>query len=203
MARVPSCISGLLLLLAISTAVLAQDTPNTNPAVLDVAGQPLIPGTAYHVLPDSRYAGEASGGGLTLIDRYGNQSCPFYVGQENSSQSSGLPVIFTPFFESETVIHLQADFTAHFDAATTCVQTTTWALDEPASATGTVLLRTGTDPVYLRIVTEGDAYNLYYCPTTVCPLCRFDCGNVTVVTEGDNRLLALRGPSLPVVFSRA
>ncbi|XP_058075922.1 kunitz type trypsin inhibitor 104-like [Magnolia sinica] len=201
MVRVTSCLSYLWLLVAVPSAVIAQSSPNTNPAVLDVAGQPLLPGVEYYVLPDTQRG--ATGGGLTLINR--NESCPLYVGQHSRS-STGLPVIFTPFFASETVIYEDADFTVQFAAVTICAQSTQWELDESELSNGSVLIRTGTDPLYLRIPTketDGDGYRLYFCPTTVCPICKYNCGNVTVVNEDGKRLLALYGPALPVVFRRA
>lgn len=191
------------LVLAISAAV-AQ--PSSSPApVLDSAGSPLQSGVEYYINP----AITDNGGRFTLIDR--NGSCPFYVGQENVSGLEGYPVIFTPFFEGEKVIRENRDSRIVFSASTICVQSTAWKLGErdPETQRRLILtgeaegrLRTGN---YFRLVKASVGDNIYeiqWCPTDVCPTCRFDCGTAGGLVENGKRLLALDGSVLPVMFER-
>ncbi|KAB1216373.1 Alpha-amylase/subtilisin inhibitor [Morella rubra] len=102
-------------------AISAVAQPSSSPApVLDSAGRPLEHGVEYYINP----AISDNGGRFTLIDR--NGSCALYVGQENVSGLAGLPVIFTPFNENETVTRENRDFRVVFSAATICVQSTAW-----------------------------------------------------------------------------
>jgi hypothetical protein len=190
-----------LVLGAISAVVAQLPSP-----VVDSAGAPLEAGVEYYINP----AITDNGGRFTLIDR--NGSCPFYVGQENVSGLEGFPVIFTPFLEGETVIRENRDFKVVFSAATICVQSTAWKLGETDAESGRRLIVTGESqnqqrPAsnYFRIVKteEGDnIYNISWCPTDVCPTCRFICGTAGGLIENGKRLLALDGSVLPVVFER-
>ncbi|KAF3948075.1 hypothetical protein CMV_025878 [Castanea mollissima] len=148
--------------------------PSSSPTlVLDSAGRPLQRGVEYYINP----AITGNGGRFTLIDR--NDSCPFHVGQENGS-GLGLLVIFTPFVEGETVIRENRDFKVVFSAATICVQST----DGKKASVG------------------GDIYQISWCPTDVCPTCRFNCGTAGNLVENGKRLLALDGNVIPVTFER-
>lgn len=58
---------------------------------------------------------------------------------------------------------------------------------------------------YFRIVKAaagGNIYEISWCPTDVCPTCRFKCGSAGSLVENGNRLLALDGSVLPVRFER-
>ncbi|KAF3946869.1 hypothetical protein CMV_026912 [Castanea mollissima] len=130
--RLIGSLSCIMLVMAIS----AVAQPSSSPApVLDSAGRPLQRGVEYYINP----AITDSGGRFTLIDR--NDSCPFYVGQENVSGLEGFPVIFTPFVEGETVIRENRDFRVVFSAATICVQSTAWKLGETDPETKRRLIR--------------------------------------------------------------
>jgi hypothetical protein len=188
-------------LLAISAA--AQ--PSSSPApVLDSAGSPLKAGVEYYINP----AITDNSGRFTLINRNG---CPLNVGQENVSGLEGLPVIFTPFLVGETVIREDRDFKVAFSTATTCVMSTAWKVGETDVASGRRLIVTGesqselaTDN-YFRIVKAGvgdKIYNISWCPTDVCPTCKFNCGTAGGLVENGKRLLALDGSVLPVTFER-
>ncbi|KAF3946868.1 hypothetical protein CMV_026912 [Castanea mollissima] len=134
--RLIGSLSCIMLVMAIS----AVAQPSSSPApVLDSAGRPLQRGVEYYINP----AITDSGGRFTLIDR--NDSCPFYVGQENVSGLEGFPVIFTPFVEGETVIRENRDFRVVFSAATICVQSTAWKLGETDPETKRRLIVTGED----------------------------------------------------------
>lgn len=187
-------------------AISAVAQPSSSPApVLDNAGRALERGVEYYINP----AITDSGGRFTLINRTG--SCPFYVGQENVSGLEGYPVTFTPFIEGETVIRENGDLRIVFSAATICVQSTAWKLGERDPETERRLIVTGEDQSsrstgnYFRIVKASVGTNIYeisWCPTQVCPICRFDCGTVGNLVENGKRLSALDGGVIPVQFER-
>ncbi|KAF9610989.1 hypothetical protein IFM89_026269 [Coptis chinensis] len=59
--------------------------------------------------------------------------------------------------------------------------------------TGRMLITTRAENApsdFFRILRDGNAYKLNYCPTDVCPICRFRCGDIGVSTENRIRLLA-------------
>ncbi|KAM4068867.1 hypothetical protein ACB094_12G044600 [Castanea mollissima] len=187
-------------------AISAVAQPSFLPApVLDSAGRPLQRGVEYYINP----AITNSGGRFTLINR--NASCPFYVGQENVSGLEGFPVIFTPFVEGETVIREGRDFKVAFSAFTICIQSTAWKLGETDPKTNRRLIVTGEDQGlqrarnYFRIEKAsvgGHIYQISWCPTEVCPFCRFKCGTVGNLVENGKRLLALDGNVIPITFER-
>ncbi|KAB2623526.1 miraculin-like [Pyrus ussuriensis x Pyrus communis] len=205
MKLIGSICSCIWLVMAVST--LAQTSDDSN-AVLDTAGKALQSGVDYYINP----AITDSGGRFTLINRTG---CPLNVGQENVSGPEGLPVTFSPFVEGETVVREGRDQKITFSASTICVQSTAWKVGETDQDTQRRLIITGEDenqglpgPAgnYFRITkqaTPDGVYNLEWCPTEVCPTCRFICGSVGAIVENDKRLLALDGSALPVVFERA
>ncbi|XP_061372943.1 kunitz type trypsin inhibitor 106-like [Gastrolobium bilobum] len=184
-----------------ATTALAQ---SDNAPVLDTKGHPLKYGKDYYIKP----ATTDNGGPFTLIDR--NGPCDLYVGQENSNVSKGLPVVFMAFAKEDDAVKVNRDFKVAFSAETICVQSTEWNLGEKDPQSGKRLITTtGNDGegTYFRIVEthfEG-IYNIQWCPTDVCPLCKFDCGTVGGLHENENGkiLLALDGNDLPVVFEMA
>ncbi|XP_044508624.1 kunitz type trypsin inhibitor 104-like [Mangifera indica] len=185
----------LVLVLAI-TSTMAQPSDNdTSPPVLDVNGQPLQRDLEYLILPENNASG------LTLINR--NNSCPLYVGQEDSSVTQGLPLVFTPFQAEETLIRESHDFTVAFLASTICAQSTAWRVGEEDPETGRRLIVTGGEAGFFRIDRNGTEYNLAWCPSEACPNCRPRCGIAGILIENEKRLLALDGPTVPVVFRRA
>ncbi|KAF5176424.1 Kunitz trypsin inhibitor [Thalictrum thalictroides] len=169
--------------------------------VLDTAGQPLRPGPRYYIVPNA----SNRGGTVTLVTR--NNSCPLFVGQENSVGAAGLPVIFSPDIPSPTIGESR-DVAIRFDASTTCVQSTEWALESNPSSQERTLITTkignANRRLWLRIDRDANGYKLVFCPSN-CPTCRFRCGDVGVYTEkSGRRILALYyPPALPVVFRKA
>jgi hypothetical protein len=133
------------------------------------------------------------------------------LGRKTFRAWKAFPVIFTPFLEGETVIREDRDFKVVFSAATICVMSTAWKVGETDAASGRRLIVTGesqselaTDN-YFRIVKAevGDnIYNISWCPTDVCPTCKFNCGTAGALVENGKRLLALDGSVLPVMFER-
>ncbi|XP_065858317.1 kunitz type trypsin inhibitor 104-like [Euphorbia lathyris] len=170
-----------------------------QPAVLDTDGQPVQSGIEYNIVPGITDVA----GGLTLVDR--NNSCPLYVGQEPLRRpitSQGIPVIFKPFEEGETVIKESRDLTVTFQAATTCVQTTSWTVGEEDRESGRRFIVTAGED-YFNIQNNGGVYNFVWCPTESCPSCdRPRCASAGIFIQNQNRLLALDGPAFPFQFSR-
>ncbi|KAF3442317.1 hypothetical protein FNV43_RR16233 [Rhamnella rubrinervis] len=178
--------------------------------VYDSAGEALQAGVEYYIRP----AITDFGGRFTLIRR--NDSCPYYVGQENSDPSDGYPVAFTPFEGGATVIKQSRDVKIEFQGVgTICIQSSlAWLLGDRDPITGRYLIATGEDtwiyPAgnYFRI--EGtsmqNVYSFRWCPTEVCPICRLICQDVGPFVEDGKRLLALDGDRdfvFPVVFQKA
>ncbi|KAL4594868.1 hypothetical protein ACB092_12G050400 [Castanea dentata] len=189
--RLIGSLSCIMLVMAISAV--AQPSSSPTP-VLDSAEHPLQRGVEYYINP----AITDNGGRFTLI--YRNDSCPFYVGQENGS-GLGLPVIFTPFVEGETVIRENTDFKVVFSAATICTDPETnrrlIVIGEDQSSQRTAN--------YFRIEKAsvgGDIYQISWCPTDVCPTCKFNCGTAGNLVENGKRLLAFDGNVIPVTFER-
>ncbi|KAI4333456.1 hypothetical protein L6164_018266 [Bauhinia variegata] len=185
--------------LFMATAALAQ---SDNASVVDRNGNPLERGQEYYIRP----AITDSGGRFTLINR--TESCPLYAGQENTDSPEGLPVTFEPFAEEDDTVKVNRDFKLTFSAATTCIMSTTWMLGQNDTQSGRRLIVTGDDGGYgnyFRIVQAqfSGIYNIQWCPTQVCPTCRFLCGTVGNLRENGKLLLALDGSVLPVVFERA
>ncbi|EXB74706.1 Alpha-amylase/subtilisin inhibitor [Morus notabilis] len=176
-------------------------------AVLDTSGQPLLRGVEYYIKP----AVTGDGGNFTLVDR--NGSCPFYVGQENATSTGGIPVTFSPYMEEESVVRELRNFKVEFSGNTTCNQSTVWKVGEVDLVTETRLIGTGDNASFLNYfsVDKGEeeplvngSYGLRWCPTQLCPYCRFACAYVDVLVENGTRLLSLNETAaFPVVFERA
>ncbi|KAK7272612.1 hypothetical protein RJT34_29323 [Clitoria ternatea] len=188
-------LSLIIVTLVIATTTLAQ---SNNAPVRDTKGHPIQRGKEYYIKP----AITDSGGPLTLVSR--NKPCPLYVGQENSDASKGLPVIFTPFEKNDDVVKVNRDFKIAFAAASVCVQSTEWKLDEKDPKSGRRLIGTGNGSYFRIIETQFEGiYNIRWCPTDVCPFCKFNCGTAGGLRENGKILFALDGNVLPVVFERA
>ncbi|XP_028758718.1 alpha-amylase/subtilisin inhibitor-like [Neltuma alba] len=191
-----------LLITMMATSSLSQSDDNAS--VLDTNRRPLQRGLEYYIKP----AITDSGGRFTLIDR--NNSCPLYVGQVNTDAGEGLPVIFTPYAGEDNIVKVNRDFKVVFSAGTICVQSTEWKVGERDTTSGRRLIVTGGTnggrdySNYFRIVeTQSEGiYNIQWCPTEVCPTCRFDCGTIGGLRENGKILGALDGNVLPVVFER-
>ncbi|KAF3442315.1 hypothetical protein FNV43_RR16231 [Rhamnella rubrinervis] len=200
---------GISLSLILCVAVSSVEAQTFNKTVLDSSGEVLEAGVEYYIRP----AITDFGGRFTLIRRSAGL-CPFYVGQENSDASEGVPVVFTPFAEEgDTLIRESRDIKFAFSAITVCAQSTAWKVGDTDTTTGRRFILTGRSnsvefPIsnYFRIIgTEREGvYTLAWCPTEVCPACRLRCGDVGPLVQDGKRFLALDGTFvLPVVFHRA
>ncbi|KAM1655683.1 hypothetical protein ACFX1Q_008541 [Malus domestica] len=192
----------------ISCICLAMAIATVAQPVLDTAGRALQPGVDYYIKP----AITDNGGRFTLINR--NNSCPFFVGQENVSGPEGLPVTFAPFAAGATVVRESRDQMITFSASTICVSSTAWKVGETDRVTQRRLIVAGAPAseglplrsyfMINRVEPErAGVYSLRWCPTEVCPTCRFsNCGPIGALVENGKRLVALDGSGLPVVFER-
>lgn len=193
--------------LFMATLSLAQ---SNNRYVFDTHGDPLETDDEYYIRP----AITDNGGRFTLINR--NRSCPLYVGLENTDTPLGYPVKFTPFSrnnndDDDDDIRVNRDLRVAFDeVSTTCVQSTEWRVGENDTRSGRRLIITGRDETtgsygnYFRIVETENVgiYNIQWCPTEVCPTCRFICGTGGILRENGRILFALDGTPLPVMFQK-
>ncbi|XP_020210107.1 alpha-amylase/subtilisin inhibitor [Cajanus cajan] len=171
--------------------------------VLDTNNEPLESDEEYYIRP----AITDNGGRFTLIDR--NGTCPLHVGLENTDTPQGYPVRFTPFATDDDDVRVNRDLRVTFvEVSSICVQTTEWRVGENDTTTGRRLVvtgrdnRTGSYSNYFRITQNGTLYNIEWCPTEVCPTCRFICGTGGILRENGRILFALDGTPLPVVFQK-
>lgn len=204
----PLLFLSLILLFSISTTFLVAVDAASSP-VLDVEGNELRTGTDYYIFPAVR----GNGGGLTLsATSNGTITCPPNVVQEPNEVDNGLPLTFSPVDPNESVVRVTTDTNIKFSAATICVQSTVWRLDDYNESVGKFFVTTGgvegnpgreTLSNWFSINEyEGD-YKLAFCPT-VCEICRPVCGDVGVyVDENGARRLALSDVPLKVVFKKA
>ncbi|CAJ1978440.1 unnamed protein product [Sphenostylis stenocarpa] len=187
-----------------ATSTLSQ---SNNDYVLDTNGDPLESDEEYFIRP----AITDNGGRFTLINR--NQSCPLYVGLENTDLPQGYPVRFTPFANDhdDDEVRLNRDLKVEFvEVSSTCVQSTEWKLGENDTSVGRRVIITGRDDGtrsagnYFRIDETQNAriYNIRWCPTEVCPTCRFICGTGGILRENGKILFVLDGSALPVEFQK-
>ncbi|EOY09863.1 Proteinase inhibitor I3 [Theobroma cacao] len=173
--------------------------------VLDISGEELRTGTDYYILPVIR----GGGGGLTLAST-GNETCPLDVVQEQLEVSNGLPLTFSPVNITKGVVRVSTDLNIKFSAATICVQSTVWKLDND-EATQKMVVTTGgvegnpgieTLSNWFKIERYEDDYKLVFCPG-VCDFCRPVCGDLGVFIDAGIRRLALSDVPLKVMFKRA
>ncbi|XP_062224846.1 alpha-amylase/subtilisin inhibitor-like [Phragmites australis] len=187
----------LLSLLAISLSCSSAALP----PVYDTDGHELSADASYYVLPAVR----GRGGGLTMATRV--LPCPLFVAQETNELRRGFPVRFTPLqgggaASSDRTVRVSFDVRIHFDAVTTCVQTTEWYVgDEPLSGrrlvvTGPVLAPSpsGREKVF-RVEKHGRGYKLVSC--------RDSCQDLGVFRDVGDVWFGASDPAHVVVFKKA
>ncbi|XP_016512642.1 kunitz trypsin inhibitor 5-like [Nicotiana tabacum] len=195
------------LIFTISFNSFLSSAAEAPPAVIDIAGKKLRTGVDYYILPVVR----GRGGGLTL-DSTGNESCPLdAVVQEHHEIKNGLPLTFTPVNPKKGVIRESTDLNIKFSAASICVQTTLWKLDDFDEATGKYFITIGgnegnpgreTISNWFKIDKFERDYKLVYCPT-VCNFCKVICKDVGIFIQDGTRRLALSDVPFKVMFKKA
>ncbi|KAJ4828762.1 hypothetical protein Tsubulata_035418 [Turnera subulata] len=195
------------LIFALATKPLLGEAAEEPEAVRDTNGDKLRVGIDYYILPVVR----GRGGGLTLGSR-GKQTCPLDVVQDRYEVSKGLPLTFTPVNPKKGVIRVSTDLNIKFSAASTCVQSTVWKLDNYDEwrkqwfvTTSGVQGNPGPKTVsnWFKIEKNGDDYNLRFCPT-VCNYCKVQCRDIGIyIDEAGVRRLALSDVPFKVMFQKA
>ncbi|XP_009792285.1 kunitz trypsin inhibitor 5 [Nicotiana sylvestris] len=195
------------LIFTISFNSFLSSAAEAPPAVVDIAGKKLRTGIDYYILPVVR----GRGGGLTL-DSTGNESCPLdAVVQEQQEIKNGLPLTFTPVNPKKGVIRESTDLNIKFSAASICVQTTLWKLDDFDETTGKYFITIGgnegnpgreTISNWFKIEKFERDYKLVYCPT-VCNFCKVICKDVGIFIQDGIRRLALSDVPFKVMFKKA
>jgi len=186
---------------------LLMTTTSIAQFVIDTSGEPVEDDEEYFVRP----AITGNGGRFTLVPI--NDACLLHVGLENADLSPGLAVVFSPFapHHEDDEVRLNRDVKVIFQASTACGQSTEWRLGEKDATTGRRFIIIGRDSGtvgsygnFFKIVETPirNIYNIQWCPTEVCPSCKFECGTVGIVRENGKILLALDGTPLPVVFQK-
>ncbi|KAL5746927.1 hypothetical protein ACOSP7_023916 [Xanthoceras sorbifolium] len=176
--------------------------------VLDITGKKLRAGTDYYILPVFR----GRGGGLTLAST-GNETCPLDVVQEQHEVENGLPLTFFPVNVKKGVVRLSTDQNIKFSAATICVQSTVWKLDNYDESLGQWFVTSGgvegnpgpgTTSNWFKIERFGDDYKLVFCPS-VCDFCKVICRDIGIYIDraAGTRRLALSDTPFKVMFKKA
>ncbi|KAL3642251.1 hypothetical protein CASFOL_013066 [Castilleja foliolosa] len=178
-------------LLVLCLITLCSATPENPSPVHDIAGKNVLAGVDYYILPVIR----SRGGGLTLAAT-GNKTCPLNVVQEQHEVENGFPVTFRPVDPKKGVVRVSTDHNIKFSAASICVQSTVWILDQDESS-GRYMISTGgvegspgpqTISNWFKIEEyEGD-YKLLFCPT-VCNFCKVICRDIGVYVQDGKRVL--------------
>nr|KAJ0221691.1 hypothetical protein LSAT_V11C200091470 [Lactuca sativa] len=170
-----------LLLLLFSTISLSMGQPSPN-QLRDLDGNLVRSGTKYYILHVIR----GMGGGLIPASTR-NESCPLDVVQANQEVNNGLPLTFTPVNPKKGVIRESTDLNIIFLAASTCIQSNVWMLEEYDG----------------QLIKYEDHYKLMFCPT-VCDICKPVCGNIgVVIAKNGSRRLAISEVPLKIMFKKA
>ncbi|CAI8606885.1 unnamed protein product [Vicia faba] len=179
--------------------------------VVDTNGKPVERNKEYFI---RSAAISGIGGDSILVSR--NGSCLLQAGLDNNYIANGLAVKFTPFaaHHDDDYLRLNRDVRITFQTSSSCcAQSTDWRLGEKDATSGRQLIIIGRDGGtvgsygnFFRIVqiyTGGTLYYIQWCPTEVCPNCRFECGTVSTIWENGKILLALGGGSAhPIVLHK-
>ncbi|MED6222799.1 hypothetical protein PIB30_067874 [Stylosanthes scabra] len=194
-------------LILLTPLIFSCDGDSASEPVLDITGKNLRTGTDYLVLP-SINNNNSNGGGLALA-RARNRTCPFDV---VDSSYRAMPLKFSPFDSNkEGVITVSTDLNIKFSAATTCVQSTVWKLEQFDASRGIYFVTTGgvgnpgreTVSNWFQIDKYGSNYKLLFCPK-VCKYCKVICKDLGIYVDGDgNRHLALSDVPFGVRFRKA
>ena len=205
-----TCITVVLLFAFTLTALIIAEGAAPEP-VLDIAGKNLQVGVDYYIQPVLKCGGRSTkcidGGGLALAATR-NRTCPFDV----VDTYRAMPLKFTPFDQKEGVVRVSTDLNIKFSAATTCVQSTVWKLDQFDGSRGQWFVTTGgvegnpsreTVSNWIEIEKYGSNYKLVFCPK-VCKFCKVLCKDLGIYVDGDgNRILAVSDVPYGVRFQKA
>ncbi|VVA95136.1 unnamed protein product [Arabis nemorensis] len=194
------------------TTVLASTADAAGP-VLDIDGDIIFHGS-YYVLPVIR----GRGGGLTLSGR-GGKPCPLDIVQESSEVDEGIPLKFSNWISRVGFVPEKANLNIETNiAATICVQSTYWWVDEFDRERKKWFVTAGPKPEgfgkdslksFFQIEKSGDFddYKFVFCPKDCAgssKVCRTKCIDVGIfVDENHVRRLALSSKPFLVRFKKA
>ncbi|OIT04727.1 PREDICTED: kunitz trypsin inhibitor 2-like [Nicotiana attenuata] len=179
------------LLVALSTSffflVKAQ---NVSEPVLDISGNAVRKGANYLIVP----AGRGSSGGLD-VSSIRNTTNPLVVSQ-NTQNSSGTYLQFSPVNPKENTIRVSTDLNIKYTSMIISDSSTVWRINTELIpqrhlvTVGGVEGNPGRETLsnWFRIDKYEDAYKLVYCPG-VCETCRPFCGDIGILVEGSKRVL--------------
>ncbi|KAM7523513.1 hypothetical protein LguiA_013415 [Lonicera macranthoides] len=178
--------------------------PSTEP-VRDTAGQDIVSGTSYYILP-----GRGGNGGGLILTSPRRQTCPRQIAQDPNEANHGLPLSFSPWNHERTV-RVNTDINIKFNIRRACNESTVWRFDANSQVPGPYFITLGgvegnpgreTITNWFKIQRFEDGYNLQYCPT-VCQSCRIICGDIGIINDNGRRRLGLSETPFKVVFKKA
>nr|XP_048321674.1 kunitz type trypsin inhibitor 104-like [Ziziphus jujuba var. spinosa] len=192
--------------LVMAMVTTAQIIPSLCPPVVDTTGQPLRRGLEYYIKPALL---DTFSGPSTLVEHnISSALCPNYV-REGWPSSNRLPVAFEPVEENDLLVRERKNFKATFYKPAKCEGSTTWKVGKRDEETQKRLIETGDggrfgnlfliDRSGERFGESKNIYNLRYCPTEICPTCKFECGNFeALILENRERFMSLGNDGAPV-----
>nr|XP_018630146.1 kunitz trypsin inhibitor 5-like [Nicotiana tomentosiformis] len=179
------------LLFALSTSffflVKAQ---NVSEPVLDVSGNSVRKGANYLIVP----AGRGNSGGLDVASI--RNTTNLLVVSQNTQNSSGTYLQFSPVNPKENNIRTSTDLNIKYTAMIISDLSTVWRINTELIpqrnlvTVGGVEGNPGRETLsnWFKIDKYEDAYKLVYCPG-VCETCRPFCGDIGILVEGSKRVM--------------
>ncbi|KAI3734688.1 hypothetical protein L6452_14163 [Arctium lappa] len=202
-------LSSLLLTLFIIITTTFSHLSATVDVIYDSAGNKLLNGIPYYILPLLR----GTGGGLTLSSNINNNNtCPLALTQEPFELSYGVPFIITPIVFDEDFIRESYPVSIKADiVADPCQGSKIWKV-ATGDVVGVTLGGVLNTPESCFQVVEDDmmpglrSYQIQHCPFK-CGLnssTSFSCYNIGVVSgAGGKGFLAPTDVIFPVVFANS
>ncbi|KAM3381403.1 kunitz trypsin inhibitor 5 [Capsicum galapagoense] len=195
-----------LLLVALSaTSFFLVNAHGDSEPVLDDAGNPVLRGVNYVILP----VGGGNGGGLRVTSAW-NETSPRYIGPNADESALGSSVQFSPAVDpKDNTIKISTDINVKFTSISLYKWSTVWRVYRNVEQqTKTLFVTVGgvegnpgreTFDNWFKIDKYEDAYKFSYCPA-VCSNCGNICGDVGILTEGDGgrKLLFISGGIHPL-----
>nr|KAJ0223008.1 hypothetical protein LSAT_V11C200091490 [Lactuca sativa] len=117
----------------------------------------------------------------------------------NQEVNNGLPLTFTPVNPKKGVIRESTDLNIIFLAASTCIQSNVWMLEEYDGQLIVTSHGVAGNPGQETIKKYEDHYKLMFC-STVCDICKPVFGNIgVVIAKNGSRRLAISEVPLKII----
>ncbi|PWA88369.1 proteinase inhibitor I3 [Artemisia annua] len=190
-----------------STLSLSSVVESQSP-VLDTAGNLLVTGASYYILPAVSYRF----GGVKLDPTTLNQTCPLDVTQEHNDELDGLPLTFLLSSPSiDGVIYQSTDLNIRFSNVTTCGKPAVWRMvgrnGQWVVTLGGIVGRPRWETTFnwFKIEKYDNDYKIEFCPKVCGNICRPFCGGVgsTIAKTGRISLILSKVDPLKVKFKKA